>query len=256
LRRVPTGILSLDEALGGGVPPGSLLLLMGEVGSGPQEFVLTSSVLLAATRAGLLQVGEEQVVPERMWWITFGRQEQDLREEVLSSFGQELCGEFDRWVRFRDLGESLLSLTDPDSSLDLLDSLHRFLREEGRDSLIVLSELTNLLSQLRGSERGWRGLLLFLRRLQRESKGWGNGLIYVPLEIGGGEEGLGELEACADGVFSFEWIRPGPYKRKRVMYLRRLRRLPSSLWGEAVFEVSFVPPMGLQLTKPELIKGG
>jgi hypothetical protein len=40
------------------------------------------------------------------------------------------------------------------------------------------------------------------------------------------------------------------------MYLRRLRRLPSSLWGEAVFEVSFVPPMGLQLTKPELIKGG
>jgi KaiC/GvpD/RAD55 family RecA-like ATPase len=255
LKRVPTGILSLDETLGGGVPPGSLLLLVGEVGSGPQEFVLTSSVLLAAVRAGLLEAGEEQVVPERMWWITFGRQESDLREEVLSGFGQELYGEFDRWVRFRDLSESSLSPAEPDS-LDLLDSLLRFLREEGRDSLIVLSELPNLLSQLRGSERGWRGLLLFLRRLQRESKGWGNGLIYVPLETGGGEEGLGELEACADGVFAFEWIRPGPYKRKRVMYLRRLRRLPSSLWGEAVFEVSFVPPMGLQLTKPELIKGG
>jgi len=255
LKRVPTGILSLDEALGGGIPPGSLLLLVGEVGSGPQEFVLTSSVLLAAVKAGLLEAGGEQVVPERMWWVTFGRQESDLREEVLSSFGQELYGEFDRWVRFRDLGEPLLSLAGPDFPLDLLDSLHRFLREEGRDSLIVLSELGNLLSQLRGSERGWRGLLLFLRRLQRESKGWGNSLIYVPLEVGGGED-LGELETCADGVFAFEWIRPGPYKRKRVMYLRRLRRLPSSLWGDAVFEVSFVPPMGLQLTKPELIKGG
>jgi len=256
LKRVPTGILSLDEALGGGIPPGSLLLLVGEVGSGPQEFVLTSSVLLAAVKAGLLEVGEEQVVPERMWWITFGRQEPELREEVLSGFGQELYGEFDRWVRFRDLGEALLSPTGPDFALDLLDSLHRFLREEGRDSLIVLSELDSLLSQLRGSERGWRGLLLLLRRLQRESKGWGNAVIYVPLEIRGGGEGLGELEACVDGVFSFEWIRPGPYKRKRVMYVRRLRRLPSSLWAEAVFEVSFVPRMGLQLTKPELIKGG
>lgn len=193
------------------------------------------------------------MLPERIWWLSFARGEADLREEVSSCFGEELYGEFDRWVRFRDFSER--SLSSSQSCVDLLDSLHRFLEEEGKDSLVVLSEFTDLVPLFRRSGGEWRSLVLFLRRLQRESKGWGNCLIYAPVETKLGGEEMEELGECADGVFSFEWVRLGPYKRKRALYARRLRRLPSSLWGEAVFEVSFAPPLGLQVTKPELIRG-
>ncbi|MEM2866700.1 MAG: hypothetical protein QW098_06150 [Candidatus Hadarchaeales archaeon] len=253
MKRIPTGILSLDESLGGGIPAGSLVLLLGEIGSGPHEFALTSSVVLSATKSGLFEASEHQVLPEKIWWLSFSRGEADLREEVSSSFGEELYREFEKWVRFRDFSEQCLSSWQTCGGL--LDSLHRLLEEEGRDSLVVLSELTDLLPLFRRSEEDWRSLTLFLRRLQRESKGWGNCLIYAPMEIRMGGESVEELGECVDGLFSFEWVRLGPYKRKRALYARRLRRLPSSLWGEAVFEVSFTPPLGLQVTKPELIRG-
>lgn len=253
MKRIPTGILSLDESLGGGIPAGSLVFLLGEVGSGPHEFALTSCVVTAAIKSGLFETVGEQVLPERIWWLSFSRGEADVREEISSSFGEELYTEFEKWARFKDFSEQYFS---PLRAWDeLLDSLHRFLVEEGKNSLIILSELTDLLPFLRGLEDEWRNFLLFLRKLQRESKGWGDCLIYAPIETKLGREDLQEFEECADAVFSFEWVRLGPYKRKRVMYARRLRRLPSSLWGEAVFEISFVPPLGLQVTKPELIRG-
>ncbi|MEM2204835.1 MAG: RAD55 family ATPase [Candidatus Hadarchaeales archaeon] len=251
MKRIPTGILSLDESLGGGIPAGSLVLLLGEIGSGPHEFALTSSVVMAAIKSGLFETAGGQVLPEGVWWLSFSRGEGDLREEISSSFGEELYREFEKWARFKDFSEQYFS---PLQAWDeLLDSLHHFLREEGRNSLVILSELTDFLPFLREEE--WRKFLLFLRKLQRESKEWGNCLIYAPLETKLGGENLQELEECADVVFCFEWVRLGPYKRKRAMYARRLRRLPSSLWGEAVFEISFVPPLGLQVTKPELIRG-
>ena len=43
-QRMSTGISSLDPILDGGVPPGSVILLLGDLGAGNSEFVYSSMV--------------------------------------------------------------------------------------------------------------------------------------------------------------------------------------------------------------------
>ena len=42
-QKMPTGIKSLDPILGGGVPAGSVILLLGDLGAGNYEFVVLYS---------------------------------------------------------------------------------------------------------------------------------------------------------------------------------------------------------------------
>jgi hypothetical protein len=60
LKIIPTGISSLDGSIGGGFPSGSLVLLIGDIGSGYNEFAMTSSVMLAATKAGRIALPPER----------------------------------------------------------------------------------------------------------------------------------------------------------------------------------------------------
>ena len=47
LRKVPTGIADLDSIVGGGFPEGSLVLLLGDIGAGTQEYVYTAASKIA-----------------------------------------------------------------------------------------------------------------------------------------------------------------------------------------------------------------
>jgi len=65
-----------------------------------------------------------------------------------------------------------------------------------------------------------------------------------------------EIAACADGVLTFEWVQAGPTERRRYLYIKKFRRLPSSAGGGAMrFNVNITPSVGLQVIKPELIEG-
>ncbi|TLZ53926.1 MAG: hypothetical protein E6K17_08920, partial [Methanobacteriota archaeon] len=50
LRKVPTGIADLDSIVNGGFPEGSLVLLLGDIGAGTQEYVYTAASKLAMVR--------------------------------------------------------------------------------------------------------------------------------------------------------------------------------------------------------------
>ena len=43
--RIPFGIRRLDTTIGGGAPPGSVVLLSGDAGAGAREFMYTSAVM-------------------------------------------------------------------------------------------------------------------------------------------------------------------------------------------------------------------
>ena len=47
---VPFGVARLDSILGGGAPPGSVVLLAGESGAGAREFLYTSAAMNALAR--------------------------------------------------------------------------------------------------------------------------------------------------------------------------------------------------------------
>lgn len=57
--RIPTGITELDRVLGGGIVPGSLVLIGGEPGIGKSTLVLQALANMARTRPALLVTGEE-----------------------------------------------------------------------------------------------------------------------------------------------------------------------------------------------------
>src|SRR2546428_9676559 len=50
LRKVPTGIADLDSIVGGGFPEGCLVLLLGDIGAGTQEYVYTAASKIANVR--------------------------------------------------------------------------------------------------------------------------------------------------------------------------------------------------------------
>lgn len=63
--RLATGIAELDRVLGGGIVPGSLILIGGEPGIGKSTLVLQALASLSATREVLLVTGEESITQVR-----------------------------------------------------------------------------------------------------------------------------------------------------------------------------------------------
>ena len=57
--RIPTGVSELDRVLGGGIVPGSLVLIGGEPGIGKSTLVLQALAHMSASRPALLVTGEE-----------------------------------------------------------------------------------------------------------------------------------------------------------------------------------------------------
>ncbi len=64
--RVPTGVPELDRVLGGGIVPGSLVLLGGEPGVGKSTLLLTALATISRDRRALLVTGEESVAQVKL----------------------------------------------------------------------------------------------------------------------------------------------------------------------------------------------
>jgi archaellum biogenesis ATPase FlaH len=295
LKIMPTGISSLDGPIGGGFPSGSLVLLVGEIGSGYNEFAMTSSVMLAATKAGKLTIppGENIVLPEEIWWVTFTRKQSDLMSEMAPSFDGDLYDLFNKQSNFKDLSEAYFATSSvplewvskrpveeenngemlatvgkmlagvynlaerPTSKpKGLLNSLADFLTKKGPNNVVILNTLTDLAMLYSESETDWYEFMIFLRGLQRATKEWG-GIIYASLDANLLEKHMEqEIAACVDGVLNFEWVQAGPSERRRTLYIKKFRRLPSSAMGASMrFNVNLTSNVGLQVTKTELIEG-
>ena len=83
LSRIPTGIDSLDYILQGGLPAGSLVLLLGDLGAGDFEFAITSSVSLLN---GQEKRNATATPPVKVIYISITRSEGDIMKEIAFSF--------------------------------------------------------------------------------------------------------------------------------------------------------------------------
>jgi len=64
--RIPTGVAELDRVLGGGLVPGSLVLVGGEPGVGKSTLLLSALAAMSQTRRVLLVTGEESVAQVKL----------------------------------------------------------------------------------------------------------------------------------------------------------------------------------------------
>lgn len=234
---MPTGISSLDPVWEGGVPPGSILLLLGDIGAGSMEFIYSSILSLALQNSG--GTSGSPALPEEICYITFTRSKEDVIGEMNRSFHPDMTRELSK-IRYKDLSQiyfdtSVIPLEwyskkDLRSRMqsradhgNILANLAEELNSVKKNSLIVLDSLTDLATQFDNAR--WNEFAAFLKGLQRVSKQW-NSTIYLPLTRGildpSREQ---EMADTADAVLLFRWEETSGARRQRVMYTEKFRGL-------------------------------
>ncbi|MBP1927994.1 KaiC/GvpD/RAD55 family RecA-like ATPase [Methanolinea mesophila] len=236
--RMPTGIPSLDPVLEGGMPPGSVVLLLGDVGAGSQEFVYSSILALASPPPGV-QAGKT-VRPGRISYISFTKTKKDIQEEITFSFRHDMSTGLPS-IEFFDLSSQYFDATVVPvgwySGTDLVSRLQKRAESEGMlanladslndippGSLIVLDSLTDLATSYAGTGN-WTDLIALLRGIQRISKQW-ESTVYLLLTRGilDPRQEL-EIADAVDAVLLFRWEETTGARRQRVMHIDKFRGL-------------------------------
>jgi KaiC/GvpD/RAD55 family RecA-like ATPase len=102
-QKMPTGIESLDPILDGGVPPGAVILLIGDLGAGNYEFVYSSLINTLKVRKG--SAPEGIIVPKEVRYVSFTRLIEDVKQEILNSLKIGGLHDLVDTIRFNDLSD-------------------------------------------------------------------------------------------------------------------------------------------------------
>src|SRR3989304_815520 len=109
LQKVPTGIADLDAIVDGGFPEGSLVLLLGDIGAGMQEYVYTAGSKLALVSRDpelrhyfLGHACDDSVLPERICYVTFSRSREAILQEIGGAFNVDFLAAFQDFSTFKD----------------------------------------------------------------------------------------------------------------------------------------------------------
>lgn len=238
IKKMPTGISSLDPVMEGGIPPGSVVLLLSEIGAGSYEFIY-SSVLSISSKKAQKPVSENLLFPSRILYVTFTKMSDDIKRELKLSFYNDLLTGIDSIV-FEDLSQlyfdssvvplewysrgDIISRMQSRDNRDVLSQLSSLFGAGAENNLIVLDSLTDLASQYAGTSR-WSDLMAFMRGLQRIAKPL-NTTIYLPLTRGILDlRNEREIADIADAVIFFHWEETTAARRQRTMYFEKFRGL-------------------------------
>lgn len=258
MARVPFGISRLDSMIGGGAPPGSVVLLAGEVGAGAREFAYTSAVMNGLARSDAEQfdlyygdLDDRSRLPEDIRYLSFTADESALIEEMRYTMELDLVEAGTGPMEFLDLSaeyfqlsqvptewyseqtQSITSLGDDHDRKDVLDALGDYLNDNAEDSLVVIDSITDLLSL--GDEMDWDDVPMLLKGLKRASNRWG-GLILLLVSIDSlSDTQLGRLMEATDGAMLFEWASGGS-ERDRTMVVKQFRGVLSRLEAENIVQ--------------------
>jgi KaiC/GvpD/RAD55 family RecA-like ATPase len=234
VQRIPTGISSLDPILDGGVPSGSVILLLGDVGGGHFEFIYSSIVNTLKAAPPSADTGAPQ-----LRYITFTRTNEDVKQEIAKSFPMEDVTRLNEKMRFDDLselyfdnsvvpddwyshGDIISRLQKRADHAGILAQLATALNAAEPNSLIIIDSITDIATQCTSSSV-WPNLTGLLRGLQRISK-QRNLTVYLLLTRGIlKEEEEREIGDIVDAVLLFRWEESSGARRQRVMYFEKFR---------------------------------
>lgn len=145
-QKTPTGIESLDPILMGGVPKGSVILLLGDIGAGNYEFTYSSIVNVLELMKAAKTVPNTQV-PEEIRYITFTRVDEDVRHEIVSSFNIEGIDQLVSQIKFDDLSELYFdNSVVPDEWYSHSDIITRLQSRAGRKVSSSSSQISSTIS--------------------------------------------------------------------------------------------------------------
>ncbi|MFB6112136.1 MAG: RAD55 family ATPase [Halobacteriaceae archaeon] len=256
--RIPFGISRLDRLVGGGAPPGSLVLLAGEPGAGAREFLYTSAVMNGLGRDdeelfdlhyGTLST--DATVPEAIHYVSFTGGRDALSREIGFMMDDEVADGGLGAMEFRDLSPEYFQLspvprewyTGSRRSInelgaenrrdDIVEALADYLEDNAADSLVCVDSLTDLIAVSEGETLEWPDIVYLLKGLRRAVHSWG-GLLLVHVSMEAlSETDLADLMASADGTMVFEWERGGN-ELARTMVVREFRGVLPQIEAEDI----------------------
>jgi KaiC/GvpD/RAD55 family RecA-like ATPase len=275
LRRIPTGVADFDGIIKGGMPAGSVVLLLGDLGAGQNEYVITSAAKLSLVKENpssadffLGSYHKDRAMPEKICYVTFSRSKEDILQEIKMSFNEDYYDAFSRNVTFKDFssnyfrqtlvprswaGDGASALFGNSSDDNLLECLVKYLDESAQGSMVIIDSLTDLVltTKIEVSD-----LVAVLRGMQRVSKKWG-GVIYLLLTRNVVDEKFQRMIMdSVDGALVFEWNKTGTSsRRQRYLYVEKFMSILPHLDKERVarFATTVTAQSGLVVIDTERI---
>ncbi len=255
--RIPFGIRRLDTTVGGGAPPGSVVLLSGEAGAGAREFMYTCAIMngLAEGDPDLFDlyyggIDEQATAPGEVHYVSFTSDERQVTREMTLAMDDEIVESGIDHVEFHDLSPEFFRLSpvprdwyaDRTSNISELGdnqdrqsvptALGSRLSDHAHDNLVVIDSLADLISSTTDN-LPWRDIPTLLKGISRAAYDWG-GLILVHVNNETlGAERHGQLIDSADGTLLFEW-ESGGSARARTMVVKQFRGVLSRIEDEDI----------------------
>jgi len=239
--RVPTGVADFDSIIQGGMPNGSVVLLLGDVGGGGLEFALTSAAKIGIvkefpdTRNFMLgDAGKGGLLPDKMCYVTFSRSKDDVLREVKMSFNRDFYESLNTNLLFKDFSKDYFMHTVVPTSWvgsdqsglftdkkqdGLLESLVDFLDANAPKSMVIIDSLTDLVVS---DSVDFQDLVALLKGVQRMSKKWGSVFYLVLTDEILDRKRQQMIIDSVDGVLKFEWAKfHHTSKRQRYLYVEK-----------------------------------
>jgi len=256
---IPFGISRLDSLLGGGAPPGSVVLLSGEAGAGAREFVHTSAAMnaLAHTNDDLFdlhygELPEGAILPPEVHYVSFTSSKATLEEELRYTLSDDIVDDAIEHIQYKDLSveyfqssripqdwylgrtTELSDLSGGGNREKVLSVLGDYLTEHASGNLVIFDSITDLLGAL-GDDMGWNDIPMLVRGLERAAAQWGGLILVLASEETLTATQLGQLSDAASGTINFSW-ETGGSKRARVMVVKQFRGVLSRLEQEDIVQ--------------------
>ena len=254
--RMPTGVADFDSILNGGLPAGSVVLLLGDVGAGQIEFCLTSAAKIGLVLENpktleffLGHAAKRSKLPEKLSYITFSKSKQDILQEVALSFNRDYHESLVKRLDFQDFSEKyfMRTIVPPhwiqetkskglfaggSSDRTLLEDFVAFFDENSMNSIIIVDSLTDLTVN---ESVSFPDLIAVLKGLKRMAKNW-KCLIYLILTDDILDKKKQQMIIdSVDGVLRFEWSKTiHTSNRQRYLYVEKFMPVLAAMEQERI----------------------
>lgn len=255
--RIPFGIRRLDTTIGGGAPPGSVVLLSGEAGAGAREFIYTAALMntlvendpeLFELYYGDLPAGTV-TLPE-VHYVSFTAEKKQLRREMSLAMDDEIVETAADSIAFHDLSNEYFqlspvprewysnrtgSITQLGSEQDrrsIPEALGDTLTEHASGNLVIIDSISDLVDAPTDNLE-WDDIPVILKGISRVAFEWG-GMVLVHVNSESIDDRRhGQLVDAADGTLLFEW-ESGGSMRDRTMVVKQFRGVLSRIEAEDI----------------------
>ena len=259
MSNVPFGIERFDSLIGGGAPPGNVVLLAGESGAGAREFMYTSAVMNALRHADEAQfdlyygdLHPDAEPPPEIHYVSFTSNREYLQREMAYTMDEAIVDAAIEEIVFRDfspeyfqlspvprewyLGRTtnIRDLSTQHERAELLDAIGTYLSANAAGNLVAIDSVTDLVGAI-SDDMSWSDITMLMKGLERAARRWGGLILLLVNEESLEPTEMGHLMEAAGGTLRFRW-ETGGSQRARAMVVEEFRGVLSRIEEEDIVQ--------------------